>query len=234
MPALVEKLFLINMINLLNVPQTIFVILVPTIVVVLVILFLFFLVRNKNQKSNHEMEYYKVIRSIADCEDYYLLNNFKFNVYGSKVATIDHLLVGEKYFYIILSMYYDGNLSGAENDASLRLTTKETGTSYTDNPLFISKTLIQYLSSKTNVSSSFMIGIVLVNDSCQINLTSEKLPNGNTIPNDEKIYFLTNVSKLKNLIKKIESRPIKKLNAKSLDSVIKGLDKLNRSKKKNG
>jgi hypothetical protein len=131
-------------------------------------------------------------------------------------------------------MYYDGNLSGAENDASLRLTPKETGTSYTDNPLYITKTLIQYLSSKTNVSSSFMIGIVLVNDSCQINLTSEKLPNGNTIPNDEKIYFLTNVSKVKNLIKKIESRPIKKLNAKSLDSVIKGLDKLNRSKKKNG
>jgi hypothetical protein len=231
MRASLQKQFLINMKFLLTIPQTLFVIIVPIILVIVIFVCVYIYRKNKHQKNNHREAYYKTIRNIAVAEDYYLINNFIFKIDGSKTAVIDHLLAGEKYFYIITSLYYDGNLSGNENDNSLILTTKESGKTYTDNPLFMTKTLLERLSNVTGLDMSLLIGVVLVNDSCQVNLIRERKRDGSEIPFEEQIYFVVNNNKLKSLIKKIESRNIENINAAQLDRAIKGLNKLNRRKK---
>ena len=214
-------------------PAQIIFLAICSILIVVGIFSLYFAIRHRiNQKKNFKYECYKTVRKIALYSDYYLLNNFIFKTEGSKTAQIDHLLVGDKYFYVITSLYFDGNLSGKEYDQSLFLTTKENGKKYTDNPLFVTKSLINAFSYKTNIPPSFFIGIVLVNDSCQVNLIHEKR-NGSEIPQDEKIYFVVNNSKLKHLIKKIESRNIESINAKQLANIIPSIDKMNR-KKRNG
>ena len=229
-----EKLFLINMTSLIQLKpsQIIFLIAVSILVVVGIFLIYFAIKKRVNQKKNFKDECYRTIRKIALYNDYYLLNKFIFKTEGSKTSTIDHILIGEKYFYIISSLYFDGNLSGKECDRSLFLTTKENGKNYTENPLFNTKALIEEFSFKTDIPKSFFIGIVLVNDSCQVNLILEKI-NNNEIPQDERIYFICNNSKLKHLIKKIESRNIKNISASKLANVVTNLDKLNR-KKRNG
>lgn len=224
---------MINMIFL-TIPQTLFIILVPAILSLALFFGVFIHNQHKKQKNNHREVYYKTIRAIADNQDYYLINNFIFKIDGSKTAVIDHLLIGEKYFYIITSLYYEGNLSGKEFDNSLILTTKEKGKTYTDNPLFMTKTLLTRLSTVTGIDVSMMIGIVLVNDTCQVNLIPEKRSDGSEILSDEKIYYVVNNNKLKSLIKKIESRDVEKINASQLDRAVKGLDKLNRRKRNNG
>ena len=176
----------------LNIAQVTWLILGPLSIIAIIFFIVFNLVRKKTQKNKYKEVYYRTIRAIADNEDYYLLNNFIFRIDNGRTAVIDHLLIGEKYFYIITSLYYDGNLSGKEFDSSLILTTRTNGKSYTDNPLFQTKTLISKLSMVTGLDTSLMIGIVLVNDSCNFNVVHEKRNDGREIAEDEKIYFLCN------------------------------------------
>lgn len=215
----------------LNIAQLTWLILGPLSIIAIIFFIIFNLVRKKTQKKKYKEVYYRTIRTIADNEDYYLLNNFIFRIDNGRTAVIDHLLIGEKYFYIITSLYYDGNLSGKEFDSSLILTTRTNGKSYTDNPLFQTKTLISKLSMVTGLDTSLMIGIVLVNDSCNFNVIHEKRNDGREIAEDEKIYFLCNNNKLKKLISKIESRNVGNINPDQLDRAVKSLDKLNRKKR---
>lgn len=215
----------------LNIAQLTWLILGPLSIIAIIFFIIFSLVRKHTQKNKYKEVYYRTIRAIADNEDYYLLNNFIFRIDNGRTAVIDHLLIGEKYFYIITSLYYDGNLSGKEFDSSLILTTRTNGKSYTDNPLFQTKTLINKLSMVTGLDASLMIGIVLVNDSCNFNVVHEKRSDGREITQDEKIYFLCNNNKLKKLISKIENRNVGNINPEQLDRAVKSLDKLNRKKR---
>ena len=233
MPLITAKLFLIKeeeIVNLLSIAQLTWIILAP-IGIIGILIVIIYLVTKSHQKNKYREIYYKTIRSIADEQDYYLLNNFIFRIDHGRTAVIDHLLIGDKYFYVISSLYYDGNLSGKEFDSSLILTTKNNGKNYTDNPLFQTKTLIQKLSLVTGIDQSMMIGIVVLNDACNHDVIHERRPDGEEIPFEEKIYFLCNNNKLKKLIKKIERRNVGNINADQLDRAVKSLDKLNRKKR---
>ena len=201
--------------------QIIYIVIASVVVAVIIFCAIFFPLRKLRHVRKFRDHYYKKIYSIAFDRDYYLINNFLFRVEDNKVACIDHLLFGDKYIYLISDLYYDGNLSGSYDDKSLIYMNNKGKKAYTDNPFEKSERLMKRLCSVTSQNPSIMIGIVLVNDDCKLDIQSES---------DQ--FFICQRKKLSSLIKEIENREnVGVLNAELLARAVKSIDKLNRKKK---
>ena len=206
----------------LTIYQLIFVIAVPIIVILVVIFVLVIPIRKSHIKNKYDDYYYRTIHKIVVNEDYYLINRFLFKIDDSHVGTIDHIIFGEKYIYIISAEYYDGDITGKQFDKSLILVPHKKGKKrYIVNPFLESKNLLERLSMNTDIDSDLMIGIVLVNNDVSIN-----------IMNESKQYYAIQINKLASLIKAIESRDIPTINEQQLDRAVKVFDKLNRRRDK--
>lgn len=201
--------------------QIIYIVIASLVVAIGVFCAIFFPVRKRLHIKKFRDHYYKKIYSIAFDRDYYLINNFLFRVEDNKVACIDHLLFGDKFIYLISDLYYDGNLSGSYDDKSLIYLNNKGRKVYTDNPFEKSERLMKRLCSVTSQSPSIMIGIVLVNDDCKLDIQS-----------DSDQFYIVQRKKLPALIKEIEGREeVHVLNAKLLANAVRTIDKLNRKKR---
>lgn len=201
----------------LNIYQLIFVIAVPIVVLIVAFFLIFLPLRKRSYRKNYDEYYYKTIHRIVTDEDYYLINRFIYKIDDTKTGTIDHIIFGEKYFYLISSKYYEGDITGKQFDKSLILIDNHGKKFYVDNPFLESKLLLERLSLNTEVDTSLMIGIVIVNKRVNIN-----------VENESKQYYAIQINKLPQLIKAIESRPIPNINEQQLARAVKVFDKLNR------
>lgn len=167
------------------------------------------------KKKYRELSYFK-IRDVVLNNDFYLINNFKFKIDDNTTLIVDHIIGGEKYFYIISDYYFgNGSLTGNINDQSLIYTNKKGKKSYTDNPITLNKKLVSKLSNVTGIDPSLMIGIVLINNSCFVNVLSSS-----------KQFYAIEKKKLDPLIRAIESRNIAPINEDELASAFKTLQKI--------
>lgn len=197
--------------------QLIFIGVVALIVVVALFLLIFFPARRFLHKARFDYLFYRKVRKVALDKDYYLINRFVFFIDEKSTARIDHILFGNKFIYLIMSQYYDGDLVGKQNDRSLIVVNKKGHKSYADNPIERSKFLASRLSMSTGIDTVFMIGIVMVNDECKIAYESSS-----------KQFYIIQRSRFPALIKAIESRKIGNINAERLDELVKSIDKLNK------
>ena len=205
----------------LNTLQIIFLIIAPIAVIALVVCFLAIPLNKSHIKKNFKEYCYKAIYRIAFDEDYYLINDYMFRIDPSKVAKIDHILFGNKYIYVILDTYYEGDLIGKENDNSLILVNNKGRKFYTANQYLLVKTLIKSLSGQTGIDEGMFIGIVVVNNNCKLGIET-----------NSKQYYIIQRNKAKKLVKAIESRNVGNINAQQLEAAVKAIDKSNRKKKK--
>ena len=201
----------------LNIYQLIFIIAVPIIVLSVAFFLIFLPIRRRSYRKNYDEYYYKAIHRIVTDEDYYLINRFIFKIDDTKTGTIDHIIFGEKYFYLISSKYYEGDITGKQFDKSLILIDSKGKKSYINNPYLESKLLLERLAMNTDVDTALMIGIVVTNRGVNIN-----------VANESKQYYAIQINKLPQLIKAIESRPIPTINETQLARAVKVFDKLNR------
>ena len=200
--------------------QIVFLILVPAAIILLSVFFIVIPINRRRQRDNFKEYCYKAIYRIAFNEDYYLINNFLFRVDSNKVARIDHILFGNKYIYVIIDTYYEGDLVGKEEDESLILINKKSQKFYTENQYKIVKSLVKALSRSTSIDESMFIGVVVVNNNCKLGIET----------NSKQLYMIQR-NRLKKLVKAIESRNVGNINAAQLDAAVKAIDKLNRTKK---
>ena len=199
--------------------QILFLILAPIVVITLLVLFVI-LPSKERYIKNHFQEYcYKEIYRLAFNEDYYLINNLTFKV-DYKSVCIDHVLFGNKYFYVIIDTYLPGDLIGKENDKSLILIDNHNQKHYTENQFLTCKALIDCLKAKTGIDKELLIGIAIVNNDCKVGVES-----------DSKQLYIIQRNKFKKLVKAIESREVGKINQKEMDAFVKSLDQMNRNKK---
>ena len=209
------------MLNLLSVGQIAFLIIVPTVVLLAISLTVYFIIRHKRMKNDFKMFYYKRIYKLEMDKDYYLINNFLFKIDDSHVGRIDHILFAEKYIYIMNDFYFDGDITGKENDKSIILIDKMGKKSYYDHPITLNKLMVSRLAMVTGMNPSLFIGICVINDNCQCGVTTSS-----------KNFYIIQSDNLRALIKAIESRDIAKINQKQLASAVKAIDKLNRRKRR--
>ena len=166
-----------------------------------------------------EDAHYRDIVKIVNNEDYRLINKFIFKVEEKKYAKIDHIIFGEKFFYLIFSRYYKGNIKGNADDKSFVFVDKRGKKYYTDNQYDYMKFIINKLCIQTGLDKSLLIGIVLTNNDCKCYVES----------NSDHLYIVPR-KELAKAIKAIESRDIGKLNDEQLQSAVIMLSKMSRKK----
>ena len=200
--------------------QLAFVIIVPIVVVLFLAIALYFPISGIYRRHHFQTRFYKRVYKVALESDYYLINNFYFKIDNSKLAKVDHILFGEKYIYVILSKYYEGDLVGKSSDKSLIFISHKGKRCYTDNPINQSKQLAARLSSSTGLDPALLIGITLINDDCKVEVQS-----------DSKQFYIIQRKRFAKLIKAIESRPVEKINEAQLAKAVQSIAKDNKKKK---
>ena len=200
--------------------QLAFVIIVPAVLLIFLFICIYIPASGAYRRKHFQIHFYKQVYKVALNNDYYLINQFVFKVDSSKNATVDHILFGNKYIYVLISKYYQGDLVGKYLDKSLIFISHKGKKCYTDNPFNEVKLLTSKLSSSTSIDASLMIGIVLINDDCKVAVQSES-----------KQFYIIQRKRLPALIKAIESRPVSSINETQLDKAVQSIAKLNKRKK---
>ena len=200
--------------------QLAFVIIVPIVVVLFLVVVLYFPISSAYRRHHFQTHFYKRVYKVALENDYYLINQYLFKIDTSKLAMVDHILFGEKYIYVILSKYYEGDLLGKSSDKSLIFISHKGKKCYTDNPIIQSKQLSSKLSSATGLDASLLIGVILINDDCKVEVQS-----------DSKQFYIIQRKRFPALIKAIESRPVNEINEAQLAKAVQSIAKQNKRKK---
>lgn len=212
---------MINMIYLTNL-QIAFIIVVPIVVIVgLFLLFRFPLAHLYQRVNFNNYVYHRIYRIVLN-NDYYLINNYVFSIDEVHKVRIDHIIFAEKYIFICMDRYIEGNLMGNDTNASLIQLSRNGDKVYVDNPFLTLSQTLRQLSSATGLPTEMMVGFTIVNDDCQIKIDSKSNQ-----------LFLLNRNQLNKIIKTIESRDIQKINPKELDAAVKALYERNENKEKN-
>ena len=211
--------------------QIIFIVIAALIVLAVIFLCIYIPLRIVYLRKNFRYSYHKTLYRLATLDDYYLIYDFRFKTDDSHTATIDEILIGDKYFYIITCLYFEGELTGKESDSSLIYIPKFGTRKYTDNPLLETKRIISRLSMITGIDKSMMIGVIMVNNTCNISVIPECKKDGSPISEEDKIYYFVKQKTFEKFIKKIESRDVGTINEEQLSRAVKAIDKLNRRKR---
>ena len=176
--------------------QLIFIIVIPVIVLIVGLIFLFVFLSKRHYKKTFKEHYYKTINNIVMYNDFLLINEFPLSKKNGNKLLIDHIICGNKYIYVVLDYFYNGDIKGNASDESLVLYRKGDKKEYVDNPLKISEKVIYKLSVITGIDISALKGIVLVNDSCILH-----------VKNPSKMFTIINKKEIKKYIKEQEKDP---------------------------
>lgn len=177
----------------------------------------------KIYKARFKHRCYKSVRKVALYSDYYLINSLILPLDNQTTATMDHVLFGEKFIYVIVDRFYQGRIKGkAEDDRWLNTLTnkrkKGPQAFQVDNPLVFNRVRIEKLALITGLEEDFIISIVLTNDT--IDLSEIKI--------DSKTDYIIHRKQLAPLVKAIETRPVNKLKAEPLHNAVQDIARLNK------
>lgn len=173
-----------------------------------------------NKKFTIRM-YYRRVRRVVDDRDLLLINNFKNYTAEQEAFHIDHIVIGEKYFYVIRDRYYAGALAAAATDNSW-VFYRGNEARLIPNPMLRNELRVERLSLMCNIPSKEIISIVLINDDCLLT------PIHNANPNS----YIVSLRKLPKLIADLESDPnVAPLEARDAEIAARDLAELNRNGK---
>ncbi len=193
--------------------------------ILLVIAVLFFtiypFVKKTGWKNNFVEKYGKSVYKLANHEDFYLINTLVFKGSDGNTFQIDHLLITEKYFFIIKDYYFDGKIEGKVDDSNWIYyfgNPNKPKKAFVDNPLFANRNRMSQLSILTNIDKSIMASIILVNDDCIIS---------NIVTNNES-EFIVKRKDLKKFVKSMDSNEnIGRLDQEELTYTVHDLARMN-------
>ncbi len=192
---------------------TIFIILCVIVFGALIIWFLYSTIRRKLFSARYKKIYYDCVNHCVECNDFYLINNLSFDVGSSKTLSIDHLVGGNKYIYVIIDYYIDGGLKIDYHSPISYVYKKNNEKLEIANPIQVVNHSMNKLSSLSGISSDFLVGIILINDDCNV-VSIEK---------SESPVNIVTLRKLSKFIEDYERRPVKPFIAKQLWQAIQDL-----------
>jgi hypothetical protein len=195
---------------------TVFVVLCVFLGAAFLFLFLYRPVKHLLFKKNPTRAFYSKVMKVAKYHDFYLINDLKLNLSGSDYVHIDHILAGDRYIYVITDCYLDGALSAKPEDP-LWVYYKRGGKKESiPNGLKANRVAMERLSIVTGIDSSFLVGIVLVNDDCFVT----------PFDNVEGEPVLTPVGNLEKLVMTYEKKEVKPFVQEELQQAILDLHEM--------
>ena len=200
--------------------QITFIIVSSVAVAILLLIFAVLPLMKIIHKHHYKRYYYRKIYTYTLNRDFYLINNFVFRLDSKHNTLIDHILFGDKFIYVIMDKYYEGDLQGNSYDPDLILIGKNGSKNYVDNPYVAFNKLLSRLSTVTGISTDLMIGITMINNDCRMDIQSSS-----------KQFFMIQRNRFKKLVDTIELREVGNINAKSLQEAVLTVNNLNRKDK---
>lgn len=191
--------------------RIIFIVVAIILALLLIALILFPFIKRHYEFKNFNEIYFKRINRIALDHDYLLINNLVLRDHNGVICRIDHILFCEKYIYVIKDRYYRGGISGNYNDNIWFFYGKKGIKEEFENPMHINEKRIEKLANITHFDKSYFVSIVLIND----NAIVKNLKGMNS-----KDSFIIPYSKLKKLIKTIESKDVAPIDQKGLEKAV--------------
>ena len=168
-------------------------------------------------RKAHDKLFYRKVLKVARDGDFYLINNLPLQTGGSSSLVIDHIIGGDKFIFVITDRFYDGALNVKTNEPSWFYYRKGDKKIDIPNPLLANRFAVDRFSIASGINTSFMVGIVLVNDDCFLN----------PFVSDENESLLVPVSQLEKLIFLYEKKPdVKPFVKKELWQTIQDLHEL--------
>lgn len=190
------------------------------IILILICIFFFFFdsIYQFCDKKTFKKKIYKTLHYYAEEEDHLLLNDV--NVFldddDDKPTVFDHILLADKYIYVISSFFEIGGLYGNSCDPYLFLKNKNSkkGIKKIDNPIIINEINVKKLEKLLNVPSSdkMFVSIVLYNNSIIVPKELEKI--------DQISWFLP-LKELKKSIKSAEKDDVSVISHDKTESMLK-------------
>ena len=196
--------------------QIIFIIIASVVVAIALFLVIFIPVTHFYHKHWFNNYCYKLVYKVALYRDFYLVNNFVIRIDQTKTITVDHVLFGDKFIYVIMDQYYDGDLQGNGSDQDLILYSHKGGKSYVENPYYSGSKLLSRFSTATGISTDLMIGVHIVNNSCRMSINTKS-----------KQFYMVKRKHFKKLVKMVESRDVGNMNAAALQDAVKIVNEMN-------
>lgn len=196
--------------------QITFIIIASILGAVTIFLLFFIPINHLYHKYNFNHYCYKLVYKTALYRDFYLVNNFIINIDRDNSINIDHVLFGDKFIYVIVDHYYDGDLMGSGADQDLILFSKKGDKSYVENPYYTYGKLLSRFSTATGISTDLMIGVQIVNNSCRMKIET-----------NSKQFYMVKRKRFKKLIKMVESRDVGNLRADALKEAVKIVNDMN-------
>lgn len=203
--------------------QIIYIILLVGIIFIFINLYLFLFYKKQVYKKAYKKFYFKKIYKYVLDTDYLLINNFNYKQGYKNGFSIDHLLFGKKYIYLIFDEYYLGFINGKINDNSWIYYPLNNKSKIIHNKINdIKKEVINFI-ELTNLDNNLFKTIILFNNDCilQIDKYNNKELNKDT--------YLVNLSYVIKLIKNLENSNINDINQ---EQVIQTCNDLYRIKSK--
>mgnify|MGYP001766824895 CR=1 FL=1 len=190
-----------------------------------IVLLLIPLIKRAYYRSHLLPIYGKFIYHIALYNDYYLINKMDLPIDADHRAHLDHILFGDKYIYVIKDKYYNGSLTGKENDESwVYFPDDRRKSRYIDNPLKINRQRTEKLGLFTGLSDDLFISIVVVNNDCLLE----------RYESTSRRDYVVQIGKLNKLIEAIESRQVPKINETQLEQAVQDIARINKDAKNEG
>jgi len=209
-----------------EVKLTIFIVAAIFALGVLGVWFFYTPLKKKRFRHNPKEVFYKYVRKVADDGDYYLVNNVEFDMGNGEAITIDHLLGGDKFLYVIIDQYFEGAISAKAEDFYWVYYVKDHKTTLKReirSPIMETKEVIHRLSMISGLPINFLVGIVLINSDCFVS----------RFQNVEGEVQLVSANRLGEFITSYENKEVEAFNSEDLHRVIHEIHDLS-EKTKNG
>ena len=200
--------------------QIIYIILLVGIIFIFINLYLFLFYKKQVYKKAYKKFYFKKIYKYVLDTDYLLINNFNYKLGYKNGFSIDHLLFGKKYIYLIFDEYYLGFINGKINDNSWIYYPLNNKSKIIHNKINDIKKEVNNFIELTNLDNNLFKTIILFNNDCilQIDKYNNKELNKDT--------YLVNLSYVIKLIKNLENSNINDINQEQVIQTCNDLYKI--------
>ena len=161
---------------------------------------------------------YKELYSLANLNDYLLLNNYRINFDKTHYGIVDHILITNKYILLINDFNLSGVLKGEFTDAELNQTTNK-GSKKIINPLNLNVNLTKRVILMNDLDPSLVKGVVVVNNDAHVEISN--------MPNN---YRFIKRNELSKFIKDVDKEKVKNLREEQVVKFINFLNEYNPNK----
>ena len=204
---------------LLSNSQAIYISLLIIGVILVILIFIFLLYKNILSKKRIKKITMNRLYRFANVNDYLLLNNYKIQIDDKNEGVIDHLLITDRFIFVIHDFNLSGVIEGRYFDEQLNAVINKEE-KYIANPMNYNRNMAKRLALYQGLDNSYLKGIVVINNDTIVNIDE--------IPEQ---YAIVKANKLIKTIKKMDGIKIKPFKEDTIVEFINLLNKENENKK---